>query len=438
MVIFLINISISVASPTNKTKTFNKLLDSMDSKDDCHIIENVPYVSQETSFYCYYACLTMIFKFYGINTTLGEVLHHSGIGYSSLYPKNLSLEAHDWKSSYLWERYPEGGTLISQSDQDRRFLSELYGLQYFGTWRPDDKNLTEEESWQQYWSRVKENISKDIPVNANIFPLVIPAYWNNSSIEDIPEKILDLLPVGGHDILIVGYNESSADLIISDPALGYRGSPELGNYTSMPIEFLRKYSIRRLYTFNNNTESSPLPKMERFEIAHKRNLERMRGNKSVYDEEWRSFSLGIEAIKELKKDFQIGIKNRFTTYLIYKQKGINTYFKEASLIILSKIIPMPFINNKIFDINKFTRIRIEKFNISNYLYEEQDLSSNCTFDALLLKSEMENWTKVSDLYDTFIEKNIMMTLPRAIIIIKEMDNTIDNIIKIEEKILTGQ
>jgi hypothetical protein len=436
VVIFLINISISVASTTNRAKTFNTSLDSMDSNDEYHLIENVPYVSQETNFYCYYACLTMIFKFYGINTTLGEVLHHSGVGYTSLYSKNLSFEADDWKSSYLWERYPEGGTLISQSDQDRHFLSELYGLQYFDTWRPDDKNLTEEESWQQYWSRVKENISQDIPVNANIFPFLIPAYWNNFSLENIPEKILDLLPVGGHDILIVGYNESSEDLIISDPAFGYMGSPELGNYTSMPIKFLRKYSIRRLYTFKKDAESLPLTKMERFQLAHKRNLERMRGNKSVYDEEWRSLPLGIDAIKEFKKDLQIGIKNRFTTYLIYKQRGTNTYFKKAALIILSKIIP--FIDCNSLDINKFTRIGIEKLNISNYLYEEQHLSSNCTFDALLLKNEMENWTKISDLYNNFIKKNIKMTLLRAITIIKEIDNTIDNIIKIEEKILVGQ
>ena len=46
------------------------------------IIENFPYVSQETNFYCTYACPTMIIKYFGINTSLYEVMFNSGVGYS--------------------------------------------------------------------------------------------------------------------------------------------------------------------------------------------------------------------------------------------------------------------------------------------------------------------------------------------------------------------
>lgn len=90
--------SISFNTPLNKSN------DHTNKAPESHIINDVPYVSQETSFYCAYACYTMLLNsFEGINTTLQDVVYYSGVGYSLIYP------------SFLEARMPLAGTISSQS-----------------------------------------------------------------------------------------------------------------------------------------------------------------------------------------------------------------------------------------------------------------------------------------------------------------------------------
>ena len=68
-------------------KSQNKSNDNTNKAYERHIIDNVPYVSQETGFYCAYACYTMLLNsFEDIDTTLQEVVYYSGVGYSLIYP----------------------------------------------------------------------------------------------------------------------------------------------------------------------------------------------------------------------------------------------------------------------------------------------------------------------------------------------------------------
>ena len=86
----------------------------------------------------------MIFQYLGIDTNLREVLYYSGVGYSLIPRENVPLV--------------EGGTVVAQSPENMEFLSSIYGLS-FSYWLPDTALLSDEKCWQEYWLRVKENIS---------------------------------------------------------------------------------------------------------------------------------------------------------------------------------------------------------------------------------------------------------------------------------------
>ena len=55
-------------------------------------------------------------------------------------------------------------------------------------------------------------------------------------------------------------------------------------------------------------------------------------------------------------------------------------------------------------------------------------------EADLFENEAKQWRRLSSYYNLFLEKNILIRLPRAIYIIKNMKNILDNIISIEEEI----
>ena len=109
--------------------------------NDCNIsstvIENFPYVSQQTNFYCTYACPTMIIKYYGFDTELNEILFNSGVGYSLIY-------SHPSLNNFLL-------SCIATSNwkSDREFLAKINGLSY-EEYRFYNQTYTEEEIWQKY------------------------------------------------------------------------------------------------------------------------------------------------------------------------------------------------------------------------------------------------------------------------------------------------
>ncbi len=420
-----------------------------------NIIEQVPYVSQETGFYCAYASPTMIFKYFGINTTLHEVLFNSGVGYSLVY------------SPPILPRLPAGSVGSSMWKADRSFLAELYGLSYM-EWRADT-TLSEHERWTEYWIRVKQNISNNIPVITNVEPSILPSIRNSliietnisdTILEKITNRILDLFSSGFyHAIVLVGFNESNGTICFNDPLAGVLNHPKEGTYVWMKLTKFRN-AHKRLSSFFwqsnlsyligtfNDTPKEPLDKTIAFELAYKRNIEKLKGNLSAYDDhvvlDWECTNLGINTVKTLKNHLGKGIQNHITTLILYKSTLLTRLFYiQYNMCKFVEKIFSSNINLAYYKslLNYFHEIAIEKHNISQYLQKNQyhindtNLSKICQHDAILLKQESENWTKLAKNFYDFLERGVFMTSIYAIPKIKEMATTTEDIILIESKII---
>ena len=82
----------------------------------------------------------------------------------------------------------------------------------------------------------------------------------------------------------------------------------------------------------------------------------------------------------------------------------------------------------------FDRIAMEKQYAANYL-KNLEIESNYNQEANLLEREIRYWTQLSYNYDIFLKRGFVLSLPRSIYIMKQMENAIDNIISIEEDII---
>jgi len=427
-----------------------------ENKKETHIIEGIPYVSQETDFYCTYACPAMIFKYYGINTSLYEILFNSGVGYSLAY------------SHPKLKRFLLSCTGTSNWDSDRSFLASLYGLSYEEN-RSSSNALSEEEHWNKYWTKVKKNISNDIPVITVTDPvyltsirnclkeeLNIPEWiWSNT-----PEFIWGMFPCTmSHMIVIVGFNESDGAICFNDPSTAIFGHPEYGLYAWMNLtdfrESMDRFSKNQPYysyvtgTYKNISKK-PLEKTSRFIKARQRNIERMYGNISTYDdyivEKWNCSNLGINALKELEKNLGNGIKNRITTIFTYKIISAAYMFSLAYKIyyLFDKFLPFVVdLSDYQSQMNYCYQLAVEKQDISQYLwgiqyvFNDSNISKTCRRDAILLGYEAENFTRLALNFSKFLEMGMLMPLPCAFSITENMADITGNMISIERKIIGG-
>ncbi len=383
-----------------------------------HLIQNVPYVGQETNVYCSYATQTMIFSYYGINTSLHEVLYYSGMGSSLIYVKSvLSVPQHVFVSGFL----------LSQSPNESSFLASLYGLS-FHFWFADQNIFVQNESWQQYWSYVKENISQDIPVWTGVDPYAIPhtrEHYNPS----------DNTTHGGHSILLIGYNETNGTVCYNDPAPDLWNDAVNGTYVYISQDILRnaventtgtKYSI---CTYQKLSGSSPLSLEKRFEKAHERNILKMKGDSSMYPDlglPAPSYYLGISGLKAFQRDLRIGITHRMTTVRIY-----------------AKLISDPTVLPSIYDM-----IAIEETNASQYLLSiknslgDETLRTLCDHDASLFIQESNGWKQMAllvlDLNALGKTHRLLGTLLLSFPTTMKMKKTVNNIISIENAIITDK
>ena len=423
------------------------------NNDESHVIANVPYVSQKTDFYCQFACPTMVFKYYGLNTTLHEVLFNSGNGYGILY-----------SPPYL-KRVPVGSTGACKWYADRSFLADLYGLSYENYL--GHENAPEAELWNKYWTRVKQNITNDIPIITNLNPAFLTSIRNSIRKElhiseglwtRFSDRIWEAVPSNIlHAILLVGFNETNGTVCYHDPAAALWKHPESGTYAWMNLTKFRK-SIFRLSLYNpyqsysieifTDTPETPIDKKTAFELAYERNVKKISGNLSAYDDhvvyDWGCTDLGINAVEALKKDMGMGVQHRLITAALYKYISVfHTYslgFKLSRLV----NITFPFVFNFTEStglINDYDLIAIQKHNMSQYLYNLQyqindtNISDICKRDAELLSFESENWTKLGCYFSRFLRWGVFMTLSFGILTIKKMENIVTDIISIEEEII---
>lgn len=444
LIICIVVIQLLLSDLTISSSYFNRFSTSNSELSEDHLIENVPYIGQSGP-YCAYASQAMIYHYYGVNTSEKRILYNSGVGFSLAYLPQTRLVV--------------GGVGTSVYDADREFLASLYGLSYEYWMAPS--GLSDEEAWEEYWLRIKQNISKDIPVWTCAYALFLPSI--RAAIEDsfnIPEEMWNVIPGllwdlfienanAGHSIVIIGYNESNQTLCYNDPGVELFSHPEYGEYVWMNLSDY-KYAVQIIPKKTNisywvgafqNLSTTPLNLTDAFNLTLQRNIERMKGNKSAYDNTWSEAEVGINALKTLKKNFEPGIKNRFITYLKYKYKApLKSIYKLG--IFLNKLLPDLINQTQLENMaNLYYMISYEKRDVAEYLWEIKDLlndthlSNICRENSILLNQEAENWSKISSYYSLMLKRGSFMTLPRGMITIYFMNKVLDNIIKIEEEII---
>jgi len=363
-----------------------------------HLIKDVPFVNYNFSgARCPYISTTMICKYYGINTTVSEVVHHLGGGYSYSYQKVYPLR--------LWSGY-----MISGGPDDCRFLADLFGLEYEYWYTISDSRSN--QCWAQYWEKIKQNITQDIPV---ITMTCFNDLNNISSEYYIPDFMV-----------VVGFNESNETICCHIP---YQGAFQYYSIDTVKNAIFQIHISENIYRtvyhflIFKNIIDQPLNKKECFQRAHERNIQKMKGNKTVYDEEifQRYFGFrifGINALQSLKQDI--------------------TLFN----ILLYNALPDIHFLSPWTSISAYWMIYEEKYEIAQYLKENYLFSPKiCLWDAQHLELEAQLILHfihlMFDLNQTLSNNTGIVTFLRSYPIIKDIRNTIDTMISVEKAIIKG-
>ena len=189
----------------------------------------------------------------------------------------------------------------------------------------------------------------------------------------------------------------------------------------------------KIYVFYKQNHAEKPTRKERFDKVHDMNIQRLKGDFKYYfgidiDPSdlpfiYRLFfstcyNLGINAAEKQKMDVR-GPLQRFITIYLYKQ--YETMFLS------------PYYGY--YDV--FQQIE----NVSTYLLEQQNLSTLCLHDGLLLKHESMLWENLSIYFKEIQEINLNNSLVKTFMltnpIFDEITKTIDEIIDIEQEILNN-
>ena len=400
---------------------------------DSHIIENVSYVSQ-LSGHCFFACMEMIYDYYGIdNLDQTEINVLQGMSYNLVYqPSKQSLTKipivkPPYKYSFL-------STMASnQGNDDIKFLANLLGLEVQNL-NTGDLGKSNRDSWNDYWKIVKEEINNETPIITCVDFFVWPPFMEVSSIP----AIAGLVERGGHSILIVGYNESNSTICVHDPYPGEEKQPEKGTYRWVPLKIFKR-ALRRSYWDIENSDydmyiikkvSEPAHSNDEiFRLCHERNIEKLKGNISAYDSDFISpnfKTFGIEAWRELKNDYE----KYFLAFLPF-YRVLN---KINGMPIDYSIVAYDFEVDCLIETSNYLSLKAE-------LLENQSLKDMCTFESELFYNEsikMEELTNLTKNLKEAVNKKILIkAIYESEPIIEEICNIIDEIISIKEQIIAG-
>lgn len=380
------------------------------SYDDTYIIKDFPYVGQNR-YSCAFASLTMIYQYFGKNITLDEFLHNSGVGYSAIYTNFKILDLANIKG------IPLAGCTISQNPCNLKYLALLYGLKTNDiSIKKIFKKQTEEELWEDYWTKIKNIIKKDIPIITSVDPLSLPFYIEN--VKNIQEG-----DHAGHAIVIIGFNESNNTVCYNDPGTYLFNKSDEGKYVYLSKDIFRdavrntsgsKYYIS---TLEPDPSKPVLSDQEIFNICHKLNIEKMQGKIGPY------FGLSLD------------IKLPFF--------GINAFksFKKCLINPIRRIDLIKNIGNTNIRLLNYTFyfFSLEKETISNYLIKEH--SPIYENEASLLSKESQYFKKLKDnlieLYNISINNSILKAFIVSKTLVEDMINDIDKIIQLEQDIIKG-
>jgi len=407
LILLLISILIVPYFLGNANRSITKPITHESIDYDTYLIEGVPYVSQETNFYCSYASITMIFNYYKRNTSLDEILYSLGNGYSLLYQRSYSL---------TFQHLFSGGYLLCQNISEQEFLASLFALSY-EIWYPDLTSTSDSEYWQEYWPKIKNHISNDVPVITSVDPYSIPYLREKLNSDDFH---------GGHALVLVGFNESNNTVCYNDPAAGLWNDEENGTYVNLSQDIFRgavqnttgsKYVIS---VYLNNSGVLPIIKEQRFQKAHERNIQKMKGEIGVRPNLRQLFFAhsGINALKTFKKDLRTGLFRRMLTVFVYSKLPVD-----------------------------YTYISIEKQNASQYLkdiknsLDDPSLINICNYESSLLQKEANQWDELNqyflELYDIGQENRFLQTLLKSVPITLQTRTKVNELISLEKQIIRG-
>ncbi len=417
----------------NKDKDDEKNLLNKSSKEG-HIIDNVPFVGQENSIFCSYACQTMIIKYYNRNVNLDDFVFNSGVSYSLGYAKDY------------FNYFPTCGTFLSQWPLDRNFVANLYGLE-FETWFPTDLSNSTSEIWNTYWEKIKSYLKNDIPVSTSVDLVSLPAFrelinnqlWINA--KKIPNFSWSLVSTA-HEIVIVGFDEGKKLIYYNDPVSLNLGNVDNGIYASAPLDvFARSVANAKVGNFfpnfiiNTYKEKKPASSDEIiFRKSHDRNIQKLRGNPLFYDEKWRKYPLGINALNEIIKNFENMNKEKnkelISTYKLDSVK--KAFMKKISSIFTKKSGSQYLIDSFI---NIYDIFSTEKKHAYDYLKNKSINSKELQNEIDLFGKEMEKWQEISKFYSRFYKELVLPTKNNKIQKFNEkLVSNISDIIDIEKRI----
>jgi hypothetical protein len=369
----------------------------------------------------------MIFNYNNLKTNLEEILYLSGVGHSLAYPAAPK------------KFIPLNGYLVSQSSFDKKFLADINGLSYY-FWQPEIDLLSDDECWEQYWSIVKENISKDIPILATVNAIYLP-YMERNTI--FPKFFFNYSNIASiHNVVINGFDEENKKVCYYDPAAELYDSENKGINVWMELNKFRK-AIATVKFGKNKTaylievfkkNKKPLTKKEQYSQAHSRNIERMKGSNLAYAKRYKNLSLGIRGLKRIEQDFERENEKQQSIISMYKRRG----FMVKMIFKLRNMLHNPSADNMINFSNTFEITAIEKKDISNHLEENINFSDIYQREKRLFRFESEKFRELSLLYSKFIEKNIFLKKTEALNLIREMIRVIGEIISIENDIINDK
>ena len=422
VILFIMLNSSVVAISSNNTTYLNN--------PQVHIIEDVPYIKQKGHRYCMFACYEMLYKYFGVNTTKIEIMYNMGGGYSLGYKPNLDRVIHMPHIHPPYRFSIHSNTEMSQGTDDHQFLANLFGFTIDYDY-PTDTFVDHFNVWKNYWTKLKQNIINNTPVPTCIDHLAWPLYKEIYDINFTP-----IFYRGAHMILIVGFNESNESVCFHDPCAGACNVPEKGTYGWASIKDFRK-AVRRakwdaknhtcyeLYLVKNITK--PLSKEKRFEIAHLRNIERMKGNRSSYDGDFITkdyVNFGIKGLKKLKEDFSSNFTNMVPFYCITTK-----LFHFPLDAIIGSFQSEALIRN---DVATYLR------NISNE-FENRTFERLCNFESSLLENESGKFDQLSSVFkqlkDTFLNNSIYNSIIMSKQFMPNIIRIIDELISIENSII---
>ena len=382
-----------------------------------HVINGVPYVAQTEVNYCPYACETMVFNSMGLNTSIDELLFYSGAGYRHLYRPDQRLPQVD-----LWGRFEFMQSLFGVTEQD---------------WTPQGHNLSADERWSQFYTRVKENITRDVPVITMVDPFSLPSLRNQFQCSDFIWKTM--FAPGHHVIVVVGYNDTNQSICYNDPNAGFYGDGHLGTYAWMPLSMFRQAQERVgvYFVITYVQTGTPLSKRDAFDVAFRSNIENLSGGSSGS-----GWYHGINASEQMKLAFSPGTNQSQETSRLYKTYGGTGLNYTVDLAMHWLLTHLDKAHPNIYDMivagkqDPFDEIAAAKKHVAQYLATCMVYLGLCKNQSRLLHGESEEWHNLSAYYSIFMRKGLFLSNLRAAHVMNGMEQRMKHIILLEQALIT--